>query len=49
MAENIKYHEQLRNTVSQNVKSALIDSKYTDEVISFGQAVVTHHFLDQAN
>jgi hypothetical protein len=48
MAENIKYNEQLRVTVSQNVKKAIIDTKYTDEAISFGQAVVTHHFLDQA-
>jgi len=36
MAENIKYHEQLRNQVSKNVKKAIIDTKYTDEAISFG-------------
>lgn len=25
----------------------MIDTKYTNEPISFGQAVVTHHFLNE--
>lgn len=51
MTENFKGQEQLRNQVSQAVKQALIDTKYADEAISFGQAIVTHHFLnpDQGN
>eukprot|EP00347_Sterkiella_histriomuscorum_P002000 403369862 len=39
--------EQLKRSVSQAIKQVLVDSKYTDEPISFGQAVVTHHFLTQ--
>jgi hypothetical protein len=46
MTENFKGQEQLRNQVSQAVKQALIDTKYGDEAISFGQAIVTHHFLN---
>lgn len=46
MTENFKGQEQLRTQVSQAVKQALIDTKYADEAISFGQAVVTHHFLN---
>ncbi|CDW78051.1 UNKNOWN [Stylonychia lemnae] len=38
---------QLKKSVSQAIKQVLVDSKYTDEPITFGQAVVTHHFLTQ--
>ncbi len=34
--------------MAQAVKQAMIDTKYTDEVVSFGQAVVTHHFMDNS-
>lgn len=36
MTENFKGQEKLRTQVSQAVKQALIDTKYTDEAISFG-------------
>jgi hypothetical protein len=29
------------------VKQALIDTKYNDEPVTFGQAIVTHYFLNQ--
>jgi len=35
----------LKKSVSQAIKQVLVDSKYNDEPITFGQAVVTHHFL----
>lgn len=35
----------MKQSISQTIKKVLIDSKYTDEPISFGQAVVTHHFI----
>jgi hypothetical protein len=41
--------QQLKNTVSHVIKDALVETKYLDEPISFGQAVVTHHFLTQFN
>ena len=37
--------QHLMQSVSMAIKDALIDSKFTNEPISFGQAVVTHHFL----
>ena len=37
----------IKQNISQTIKKAMIDSKYTDEPISFGQAVVTHHFVSQ--
>jgi hypothetical protein len=40
---------QLRQSVSQGIKQVMVNSKYTDEQLSFGQAVVTHHFLAQMN
>lgn len=46
MTENIKGQEHLRQRVQNAVKQAMIDTKYTNEGISFGQAVVTHHFLN---
>lgn len=36
MAENIKGKQVLRNQVALAVKQAMIDTKYTDEVVSFG-------------
>ncbi len=36
---------QLKQSIQQAVKNAMIHSKYPDEPISFAQAVVTHHFL----
>jgi len=36
---------QLKQSVGEAIKKAMIATKYTDEPISFGQAVVTHHFL----
>jgi len=38
--------QQLMQSVSLAIKDALIDSKFTNEPISFGQAVVTHHILN---
>lgn len=40
------FNEQdLKETVQNAIKRNVIDSKYNDESISFGQAVVTHHFF----
>ena len=39
--------QQLKQSVQKAIKNVLIDSKYQDEAITFGQAVVTHYFLDQ--
>ncbi len=36
---------QLKASVQNAIKHVLIDSKYNDEPITFGQAVVTHYFL----
>jgi hypothetical protein len=36
---------QLKASVQQAIKNVLIDSKYNDEPITFGQAIVTHYFL----
>ena len=36
--------KQLKATVQQSVKKNVIDSMYNDEQISFGQAIVTHHY-----
>ena len=38
---------QLKQSVQQAIKNVLIDSKYNDEAISFGQAIVTHYYLQQ--
>lgn len=38
---------QLRTNVQKSVKKALIESKFNEEPISFGQALVTYHFLQQ--
>jgi hypothetical protein len=48
MTENFKGQEKLRQQVQGAVKQAMIDTKYANEGISFGQAVVTHHYLNQA-
>jgi len=37
----------LRSNVQQSVKEALIESKYNDEPISYGQALVTYHYVEQ--
>ena len=37
--------QELKQTVQKNVKRALIESKYADEPISFGQAMVTYHYV----
>ena len=37
--------QELKQTVQRNVKKALIESKYADEPISFGQAMVTYHYV----
>ena len=39
----------LKQTVQNAVKQALIDTKYHDEPVTFGQAIVTHYFLNQLN
>jgi hypothetical protein len=39
----------LKQTVQHAVKQALIDTKYHDEPVTFGQAIVTHYFLNQLN
>lgn len=36
MAENIKGKQMLRDSVALAVKRAIIETKYTDEVVSFG-------------
>ena len=36
---------QIKESISKNIKKALIDTKYPDEPISFGQAIVTHYVL----
>jgi hypothetical protein len=46
MSENLKGQEQLRNKVQTAVKQAMIDTKFQNEGITFGQAVVTHHYLN---
>jgi hypothetical protein len=48
MTENFKGENALRERVQKNVKTHLIDTKYPNEGISFGQAVVTHHYLNNA-
>ena len=37
--------ESIRDTVAATIKKNMIDSKYNDEEISYGQAIVTHHFF----
>lgn len=49
MAENIRGKEALRVAVSTKVKQALIDTKFADEGITFGQAVVTNHFVNDVS
>ena len=39
--------EGLRQNVQKSVKRALIESKYNDEPITFGQALVTYHYLQE--
>ena len=36
---------ELKTTVKNAIKKTMIDSKYNDEAITFGQAIVTHHFF----
>lgn len=38
---------ELKETVQNTIKKQMIDTKYNDESISFGQAVVTHHYFLQ--
>lgn len=35
----------LKETVQNTIKRQMIDTKYNDESITFGQAVVTHHYF----
>ena len=35
----------LKTSVQDAIKKTMIDSKYKDESITFGQAVVTHHYF----
>jgi hypothetical protein len=37
---------EIKETVKKQVKGRIIDSKYHDESITFGQAIVTHHFFN---
>ena len=36
---------ELKQAVQKNVKQTLIESKYADEPITFGQALVTYHYV----
>ena len=36
---------ELKETVQNTIKRQMIDTKYNDESITFGQAVVTHHYF----
>lgn len=46
MSANININEgDLKDTVQDTIKKTMIDTKYNDESISFGQAVVTHHYF----
>lgn len=46
MSANININEgDLKETVQNAIKKTMIDTKYNDESISFGQAVVTHHYF----
>ena len=46
MSANININEgDLKDTVQDAIKKTMIDTKYNDESISFGQAVVTHHYF----
>lgn len=38
---------QLKQAVASAIRGVMVDSKYHNEPISMGQAVVTHHFLAQ--
>lgn len=40
-------HNEIKNAVQKSIKNNVIDSKYVDESITFGQALVTHHFYQQ--
>ena len=37
--------QQLKDTVCTRIKDKLIDTKFNDESISMGQAIVTHHYF----
>lgn len=37
--------QEMKETVQAAIKQNMIDSKFKDESISFGQAVVTHHYF----
>ena len=39
--------ENVNKVVQKAVKRTNINSKYQDESISIGQAIVTHHFFNQ--
>jgi hypothetical protein len=47
MTENRKAPSQAREKVRENVKEKMIQTRFTEDV-TFGQAVVTHHFLNQS-
>jgi len=36
-----------KRSVQNVIRNALIDTKYYDEEVTFGQAIVTHYFLNQ--
>lgn len=44
---SVSNEAQVKQSVQNAIKTVLIDSKYHDEPITFGQAIVTHHFLQQ--
>jgi hypothetical protein len=47
MTEHFKGEKELRDTVQRKVKEHLIDTKELRHDISFGQAVVTHHYMQR--
>lgn len=39
---------QMKINVQDTIKRCIIDTKYTDEPITFGQAVVTYHYFNES-
>lgn len=39
----------VKQAVSKAIKGMMVDSKYYDEPVTLGQAVVTHYYLGQIN
>lgn len=37
--------KELKQAVQRNVKTGMIESKYENEPITFGQALVTYHYI----